>query len=102
MYRWPLTRAPAAESLNAPASKLELQLPRFFFNIQDGQDFLDQDGTELSGPAEAREQAVIVAGTMLRDNAKQFWNHGGWRLVVFDENGDIVCGLRFTAEDQVP
>jgi hypothetical protein len=73
-------------------------VPRYFFNVHDGKDFPDNEGSELAGPEEAREQAIVVAGAMLKDHGAEFWNHGDWRMVVLDESGATVCALRFAAE----
>jgi hypothetical protein len=73
-------------------------MPRYFFNIQDGKDFPDDEGSELAGPEEAREHAIVVAGAMLKDHGRHFWNHGEWRMLVLDESGATVCSLRFAAE----
>jgi hypothetical protein len=73
-------------------------MPRYFFNVVDGREFPDPEGTELAGPEEAREQAVISAGAMLKEHGREFWNHGEWRMVVVDESGATVCALRFEAE----
>ncbi len=47
-------------------------MPRYFFHLKDGSEHLDQDGTELSGPDEARTQAVINSGEVLRDYGAKF------------------------------
>ena len=52
----------------------------------------------LAGPEEARAQAVRTAGEMLRDVGGRFWNSGEWRMWVVDENGDIICALKFSAD----
>jgi hypothetical protein len=38
-------------------------MPRFFFNFH----IVDEEGVELTGPDEARSQAIATAGEMLRD-----------------------------------
>ena len=73
-------------------------MPRYYFNIHDGKDLPDDEGIELAGPDEAREQAVASAGAMLKEHGRQFWNHGEWRMNVVDESGATVCALRFAAE----
>ena len=71
-------------------------MPRYFFHVHDGQDTPDEDGVELSGPDEAKGQAVIFAGEALRDKDGAFWNSGEWRMVVVDEAGATVCTLAFS------
>jgi hypothetical protein len=56
------------------------RVPRYFFHVHDSVDLLDNDGTELAGPDEARVQAVVTAGELLRDVGGRFWNSPEWRL----------------------
>ena len=79
-------------------SPLVVTMPRYFFHIQDGQSLSDQDGVELPGIDEVRNQAVVAAGEALRDKGGKFWKGGEWFMRVVDENGETVCRLRFSAE----
>jgi uncharacterized protein DUF6894 len=40
----------------------------FYFNVNNGGTELDPDGTQLSGIAEARRQALEMLGAMLRES----------------------------------
>jgi hypothetical protein len=76
-------------------------LPRYFFHVEDGQPFSDQepsdpDGTLLDSPEAARSQAVVLAGEMLKDLDGNFWNGADWWLQVRDEQGATLCTLRFS------
>jgi hypothetical protein len=71
-------------------------MPRYFFNIHDSQNLPDNDGTVFPGPEAAREQAVILAGEVLKDLDGKFWNAREWRMVVTDEQGATVCTLTFS------
>ncbi len=73
-------------------------MPRYYFHLKDGTTRMDEDGTELAGPDEARAMAVINAGEVLTDLGAKFWQSDEWRLWVTDENGATVCSLRFTSE----
>lgn len=42
-------------------------MPRYFFHVREGRDIPDTEGTELSGPEEARKQAVTAAAEALKD-----------------------------------
>ena len=74
-------------------------MARYFFHLRDGREYIEEHGVELAGPAEAREEAVINSGEVLRDSGAKFWNGQEWRLWVTDEEGATVCALRFTAEE---
>jgi hypothetical protein len=73
-------------------------VPRYFFHVHDSVDLLDYEGTELTGPDEARVQAVVTAGELLRDVGGRFWNSPEWQLWVIDEAGQRICALKFSAE----
>ena len=49
---------------------------RYFFNIQDGSDFPDREGTELPDMKAVRTEAVRASAGMLRDNAS-YWDDAG-------------------------
>ena len=74
-------------------------MPRYFFHVHDSVDMIDQDGTEFPNREEARAEAVVVAGEMLRDVGGKFWNSPDWRIWVTDEAGQTVCALNFSAEN---
>ena len=73
-------------------------MPCYFFHVIDGEDFLDEEGTELAGLDEARAEAIVVSGEMLRDIGGKFWGNGQWQIRVTDEAGDKVCALTFAAD----
>jgi hypothetical protein len=58
---------------------------RFYFNVMNGGTELDPDGTQLSGIAEARRQALEMLGAMLREAASSFsWGGAPWKVWVSD------------------
>jgi hypothetical protein len=73
-------------------------MPRYFFHVIDGEEVLDEEGTELAGLDEARAEAIVVSGEMLRDVGGKFWGNGQWQIRVTDEAGDKVCALTFAAD----
>jgi hypothetical protein len=73
-------------------------MPRYFFHVQDGQTFLDKEGSELPGLKEVRAEAIMASGEMLRDNGRSFWGGTEWRMWVTDEGGNTVCTMKFSAE----
>jgi hypothetical protein len=73
-------------------------VPRYFFHVIDGKDIPDNDGTELADSEEARSEAVVLSGELLRDLGSQFWNSSEWQIHVEDEAGDKVCALKFSAD----
>jgi hypothetical protein len=47
----------------------------------------------------AQRQAVRTSGEILREMGAKFWNGTEWKLVVADEQGQILFTLRFSAEE---
>ena len=75
-------------------------MPRYFFHVIDGHELLDTVGTVLAGDVEARAEAIVVSGEMLKDFGGTFWNEGEWQVRVQDEAGNKVCALTFSADRQ--
>lgn len=73
-------------------------MPLYFFNVIDGKNIVDTEGTELAGLDEARAQAIMTAGEMLKDYGATFWGGEQWQMNVLDEAGVTVCRLNFSAE----
>jgi hypothetical protein len=75
-------------------------MPRYFFNIHDGKDLVDHEGTVLADLSQARVEAVDLAGRCIADMGEVFWTPGHqWRLEVLDENGTLLFTLNFSATD---
>ena len=51
-------------------------MPRYFFHVIDGKEIIDNEGTMLAGVDEARAEAIVVSGEMLRDLGGKFWGNG--------------------------
>jgi len=77
-------------------------VPRYFFNVHDGTDLRDLDGTELGDIYIAQSQAIHMSGEILQEMGAKFWNGSEWRLEVSDENGGLLSVLRFSAEELPP
>lgn len=74
-------------------------MPRYHFNIHDGDDLPDIDGIELRDLAAARVEAVRLSGDCLRDHAHRFWDGDEWQMEVTDHRGLILFTLTFYATD---
>jgi len=48
----------------------------------------------MDNAQQARAQAVIAAGEMLKDTGATLWDAPEWRMEVTDDVGATVCGLR--------
>lgn len=76
-------------------------MPRYFFNVKDGKDLPDDEGTVLADAHAARVMAVFSSGEMIRAHAEQFWKDCDWQMHVTDEQGAKVCELRFSGTADV-
>lgn len=70
-------------------------MPRFFFNVHDGHDYLDHEGTELPSLADARRHAAKYAGELLQTDPESFWSGEEWKMEVTDDRGLILFQLLF-------
>ena len=72
-------------------------MPRYYFHVHDGEDCPDLVGTELADDAAARAEAIVTAGSLLRELGSNFWG-ADWSMNVQTETGVPVCELRFSAK----
>ena len=69
-------------------------MPRYFFNVHDGQSRHDEDGTELTDLADAKVEWLRLAGAIIQENATFIETGQEWRIEVND-HADLVL-LRMT------
>ena len=71
-------------------------MPRFFIHTNNPVErgVQDDQGHEFSTIHEAKCQAVVYAGEMLRDAAEKFWDTADFELTVTDEKGLILFSMR--------
>lgn len=73
-------------------------MPRFFFDIKDGTDFPDLQGSEWDDIPAARIEAVRYAAEVLKEMPDRFWNCEMWTMAVSDADKKPLFTLRFLAE----
>lgn len=76
-------------------SALELFMPRYFFNVHNGSDMPDKDGTVLPDLRAAQKQAVMYAGELMQDVPDAFWDGTDWSMIVADERDMTLFTLTF-------
>lgn len=75
-------------------------MPRYFFHVQDGHTFIDDEGVELPDLNAARAQAVTASGEALRNGAgPSMWNGTPWKMWVTDDSNETLFTLNFSAMD---
>ena len=72
-------------------------MPRYFFNVKDGKDYQDLQGTELADLDCARREALRFTSALLGDEENQFWDGAAWSMVVTDDKKAVLFTLGFTA-----
>jgi hypothetical protein len=72
-------------------------VPRFFFDIRDGEYIADTKGAVFPDLEAARIEAVVRSGDLLRENPSKFWEGEEWQLEVRDEARRILFILTFMA-----
>ncbi len=74
-------------------------MPRYFFNTDNHTVEKDDTGTVLADAAQARKQAVVFAGAMLRDDPDLVWDGFEFCVNVTNERGEAVVNVLVRAED---
>jgi hypothetical protein len=75
-----------------------LAVPRYYFHIRKGDQLLtDDEGMELSGHEEARQEARRTAGEMLRDGTLKH----GEILEVMDSDRNVVLHFKCADVEEV-
>jgi hypothetical protein len=77
-------------------------MPRYFFDIVDGDDFTDHQGSEWPDLAAARIEAVRYAAEVLKEMPERFWNTEEWVMTVRDALRRPILTLAFTAVNLAP
>jgi hypothetical protein len=73
-------------------------MARYFFNIKDGLDIIDDVGTECADLSEARTMALSTAGQMIKELGPKFWDEpNDWVMTVTNADGQSQFVLRFAA-----
>ena len=76
-------------------------MTRFYFNVENGRSELDPDGTDFADVEQARSEAVVLLGEMIRDAYGQSsWNGTPWKVWVSDGpngNGNTLFTIQLSA-----
>jgi len=77
-------------------------MPLYYFDIKDGQDFPDPEGSEWPDLQAARIEAVRLSAEVLREMPERFWHCEEWTMSVSDEDGHPLFTLTFKATSATP
>jgi len=70
-------------------------MPRYFFHVQDGQDYPDRQGTVLADLNAARREGVRYAAALLAEHHEKFWDAGEWSMQVANDQNMTLFQLTF-------
>lgn len=73
-------------------------MPQYHFNVA-GDPSSDTEGTELKDVAEAKCEAVKLAGRLICEQPGDFWGGHDWKLTVSDDSGMILFSLHVIGVD---
>lgn len=65
-------------------------MPRYHFHTADGRKCSDDEGVELAGDGDAKQQAVKFAGQMVGDNPDELWRDGQFRIEVTNDDNALL------------
>ncbi|MGY4395715.1 hypothetical protein ACVWZA_000876 [Sphingomonas sp. UYAg733] len=77
-------------------------MPHYFFDIVDGQDLPDLEGSEWPDLAAARMEAVRYSAEVLKEMPERFWDCEAWKMTVSDADRVMLFTLTFLAESAEP
>ena len=80
---------------------MERGMERYFFDIKDGHDLVDEHGSEWPDLAAVRMEAVRYAAEVLKEMPERFWNAEEWTMSVLDRHRKPMFTLKFFAEAAV-
>ena len=73
-------------------------MPRYFFDIVDGEDLPDFIGSEWPDIEAARVEAVRYSAEVLKEMPDRFWNAEKWTMTVSTAEKIPQFTLKFIAE----
>lgn len=74
-------------------------MARYYFDLHDGVDIIDEDGMEFDSLEDARHHAVMKMAELLMQAPGQFWAGDAWTLKVKDDVGLTLFKLNFSATE---
>lgn len=77
-------------------------MPRYLFHCASKACEPDDQGADLPDDHAARQMAVRFAGEVIRDNPKELWDHGSWRVEVTDPDDVILFTVTTTVDAPKP
>jgi hypothetical protein len=73
-------------------------MPNYHFNISDDAS-PDPDGIEIANLATAKCEAIQMAGRIICDAARDFWDRAEWTMTVTDDQGLTLFTLQIVGTE---
>ncbi|MDH7975941.1 hypothetical protein QH494_27495 [Sphingomonas sp. AR_OL41] len=74
-------------------------MERYFFDIKDGEEHIDGEGSEWPDLDAVRHEAIRLSGEILKEMPESFWHAEQWEMTVADRHRRPIFALKFSAED---
>jgi hypothetical protein len=74
-------------------------MARFFFHVFNSEFIPDPVGMECPTPDDVKDEAVRIAGAMLKDQGLELWGTGHFDMFVCDDRNRTHLKLSFTAAE---
>ena len=74
-------------------------MPQYYFHVVNGEFLPYTEGVECPTLEEAKKQAVIAAGAMLKDQGLKLWKTKRYYMFVANEKNETCLKLAFDVED---
>jgi hypothetical protein len=71
-------------------------MPKYHFNIDD---VVDTDGADMESLAQAKCEAIRMAGLTICQGAQAFWDRAEWKMTVTDASGLVMFDLLIIATE---
>ena len=80
----------------------ENQMPRFYFNVYNGSNILDIEGTEFADQSAACREAVRLSGMIIADDIDHVLSGMEWYMELTDSNSAVVLRISLTTDPRPP
>jgi hypothetical protein len=74
-------------------------MPRYFFDIKNGENIRDFQGSIHENLAAARLESLRYSSALLTEHPDKFWNGEEWTMFVSDHNRVSLFTLKFQTGD---
>ncbi len=74
-------------------------MERYYFDVKDGADHIDAEGSEWPDLHAVRIEAIRLSGEILKEMPASFCHAQQWQMSVSNRHRTLLFTLKFSAED---